>query len=114
MRPKDTKGLCPKDCTRHASTCPQRKEGGLVFRWADLLRSAGLAHNRIHAARHTVATLLLEQGVALAVVQEMLGHSDIRITRGYTHVAALLTHDAARRRGRALFQTNRNTNCNQK
>lgn len=22
---------CPKDCTRHASTCPQRKGGGLVF-----------------------------------------------------------------------------------
>lgn len=43
------------------------------------------------AARHTAATLLLDQGVALAVVQEMLGHFDIRVTQRYTHVASKLT-----------------------
>jgi integrase len=67
--------------------------------WADILKAAGLAHRGVHAARHTAATLLLDQGVALAVVQEMLGHSDIRITRGYTHVSSPLTVEAARRMG---------------
>lgn len=40
-----------------------------------------IAHKGTHAARHTAATLLLDQGVALAVVHEMLGHSGIRVTR---------------------------------
>jgi site-specific recombinase XerD len=31
------------------------------------------------------AMLALEEGVGLAVVQEMLGHSDIWVTRGYTN-----------------------------
>jgi site-specific recombinase XerD len=71
--------------------------------WADILEEAGVAHHGTHAARHTAATLLLQQGVALAVVQEMLVHSDIRVTRGYTHVTSVLTQDAARRMGKTLF-----------
>jgi len=53
--------------------------------------------------RHSAATIALDDGVALAVVQEMFGHSDIRVTRGYTHVSALLAQDAAAQFGRALF-----------
>jgi hypothetical protein len=34
--------------------------------------------------RHLAATIALDEGIALAVVQEMLGHSDIRVTRAYT------------------------------
>jgi integrase len=72
--------------------------------WADILKSAGLEHRGVHAQRHTAATLLLDQGVALAVVQEMLGHADIRVTRGYTHVSSPLTIEAARRMGAALWE----------
>jgi hypothetical protein len=39
-----------------------------------------------------------------------MGHSDIRITRGYTHVASPLVQDAARRMGRALFGANETRN----
>jgi integrase len=53
--------------------------------------------------RHTTATTLLELGVDLAVVQEVLGHADIRMTRAYTSVAATLTRAAADRMGQELF-----------
>ncbi|HSS90017.1 MAG TPA: tyrosine-type recombinase/integrase [Streptosporangiaceae bacterium] len=71
--------------------------------WADILKAAGLPHHGVHAMRHSAATIALGEGVALAVVQEMLGHSDIRVTRGYTHVSSPLAEDAAARVGRALF-----------
>jgi integrase len=71
--------------------------------WSDILAEAGIPHAGTHTMRHSAATIALDQGVALAVVQEMLGHSDIRVTRGYTHVSSLLAQDAAARLGRALF-----------
>lgn len=71
--------------------------------WAAILKEAGLSHHGVHAMRHSAATIALGEGVALAVVQEMLGHSDIRVTRGYSHVSSPLAEDAAARVGRALF-----------
>jgi site-specific recombinase XerD len=53
--------------------------------------------------RHAAATIALDEGVALAVVQELLGHSAIRVTRRYTYVSSRLAQDAAARLGQALF-----------
>lgn len=47
--------------------------------------------------RHSAAIIALDEGIALTVVQEPLGYSDIRVTRGYTHVLTLLAQDAAAR-----------------
>jgi site-specific recombinase XerD len=71
--------------------------------WAHILKSAGVPHLGVHAMRHSAATFALDEGIALAVVQEILGHSDIRVTRGYSHVSTPLAKDAAARIGRALF-----------
>jgi len=70
--------------------------------WADILKAAGIAHVGVHGARHSAATLALEYGIPLAVVQEMLGHSDIRVTQAYSHVSSALAKDAAKRMGRVL------------
>jgi len=71
--------------------------------WKTLLRTAGVRDARLHDARHTAATLLLEQGVDIRVVQEILGHSTLAVTRRYTHVTSHLAREAADRMGRALW-----------
>jgi integrase len=54
--------------------------------WKKLLRTVGIRGSRLHDARHTATTLLLEQGVDIRVVQEILGHSTLAMTKRYTHV----------------------------
>lgn len=71
--------------------------------WIDLLEVAGVRHGRIHDGRHTAGTLLLELGVDIRVVQDILGHSDLRMTQQYTKATSQLSQDAAARIGGALF-----------
>ncbi|WP_420708624.1 tyrosine-type recombinase/integrase [Streptomyces sp. NRRL F-4474] len=50
---------------------------------------------RFHDLRHSTATLLLEQGVDLVVIKEVLGHAHIGVTAGvYAHVRLRLQHQA--------------------
>jgi integrase len=52
---------------------------------------------RHHDARHTAASLLLEQGVHLRAVSEMLGHATVGMTLDvYPHVSPAMHWDAAR------------------
>ena len=50
---------------------------------AGILKSVGC-----HTFRHCFATHLLENGVNIRVVQELMGHADVKTTEIYTHVMA--------------------------
>jgi integrase len=68
------------------------------------LKAAGVRDARVHDARHTAATLLLQQGVPARVAMDILGHSQITLTLGtYSHVVPELAEEAPERMGAALW-----------
>ncbi|CAM5278282.1 Site-specific integrase OS=Streptomyces alboniger OX=132473 GN=CP975_29685 PE=4 SV=1 [Streptomyces alboniger] len=67
----------------------------LTRTFTTLLRNAGIRRIRFHDLRHSTATLLLEQGVELVVIKELLGHAHIGVTATvYAHVRLRLQRQA--------------------
>jgi integrase len=54
--------------------------------WRDAVKAAGVRHIKLHAARHTCATLMHLQGIPVAVIAAWIGHKDASLTmRLYAH-----------------------------
>jgi len=74
-----------------------------VAQFQRMLQQAGLPKDRIHDARHTFATLMLELGESPKTVQTLLGHSRIATTLDiYSHVSLELETRAVARLDAAL------------
>lgn len=79
---------------------PKEKRTGYVFinpntgtryrhierMWHKWIEKAKIEKFRFHDLRHTYCTRLAEEGVAPAVLKELMGHSDIRTTERYIHI----------------------------
>jgi integrase len=54
--------------------------------WRGAAKAGGVRHIKLHAARHTCATLMHLQGVPVAVIAAWIGHKDASLTmRLYAH-----------------------------
>lgn len=71
-----------------------RPSASLFYPWDRIRRRAGLGDLRLHDLRHSFASFLVNQGVSLYVVQNLLGHSQVRMTQRYAHLAPQTLLDA--------------------
>jgi integrase/recombinase XerD len=70
---------------RRGATLQPRSLRGVLRR---LALKAGISRKVTpHMLRHTAATLLIERGVDIRIVQRLLGHASIATTEIYTHVS---------------------------
>jgi integrase len=58
------------------------------------LKAAGIQDFTVHDLRHTFASWLVSEGVELIKVRDLLGHSSIRMTERYAHLAPYRLHEA--------------------
>ena len=60
---------------------------GVIRKFQKILDEAGVKRCRFHDLRHTFASILLNNGESMKVIQELLGHSTITTTMDiYSHV----------------------------
>lgn len=81
----------PADMPLTGTVFPGGKADGRIDNvrkhWATLLQAAGIEEFRWHDLRHSFASKLVQSGVDLNTVRELLGHQSMQMTLRYAHLA---------------------------
>lgn len=54
-------------------------------KWTKILKECHIPHKKFHSIRHTYGSMLLQNGVDIETVAELMGHTAISITQIYMH-----------------------------
>ena len=72
----------------------------IYYPWDLCRKAAGLPEVRIHDLRHSFASALVNRGMTLYDVKELLGHANVSTTQRYAHLSKERLHLAAQEAGR--------------
>ena len=81
-----------------------------LARWKQLLTEAGVRDARLHDARHTAATVLLELGVPERTTMGVMGWSNPALTQRYQHVTGRVLGGVADKIGDHLWGSSEGSN----
>ncbi len=81
---------------------PARPRGPDLPLWYRVRREAGIEDVRLHDLRHTMASHAVMNGVPVPVVSRLLGHSNVKMTLRYAHLADRDIEAAAERVGQSV------------
>ena len=62
-------------------------EAGHFVGWRNALKRAGLSDVRLHDLRHTAASVMVQANVPILTVSRILGHTQIKTSLRYSHLA---------------------------
>ena len=93
--------LTRKSVTQQFSQFVFHRDGSVLtqsyvdHKFKKYVRQSGLREElKFHSLRHTFATWLAKSGVSIYEIQKLLGHSDVKTTQIYSHLAASELHAA--------------------
>jgi integrase len=90
--PLNSEAMSVLKCWREQVTGRQRVfdiTTGFKTAWMHILKRAKVAKFRWHDLRHHFASRLVQRGVPLNTVRDLLGHSSIAMSLRYAHLAPI-------------------------
>jgi integrase-like protein len=76
---------------------------GFQAAWEKILKRAGISNFRWHDLRHRFASRLVQHGVPLNTVRDLLGHSTVGMSLRYAHLAPDQRREAVARLNEPLL-----------